>query len=66
MTTHERRIAPLQRAAEEKGEYILIVHFDNTEISCLRHTISYVYLRIKTPGKLDTIPIMVIITVIRA
>jgi hypothetical protein len=50
-TTHERRSA-LERAIQERGEYILPARFDDTEIPGLRRTIGYVDLRDKTPEEL--------------
>lgn len=50
-TNHERKSA-LARAVKEKGEYILPVRFDDTEIPGVRHTIGYVDLREKTPEQL--------------
>lgn len=49
--SHERKNA-LARAVEEKGEYILPARFDNTEVPGIRHTISYIDLRSKTPEAL--------------
>lgn len=50
-TNHERKSA-LARAVQEKGEYILPARFDDTEVPGIRHTISYVDLRGKSPSEL--------------
>lgn len=49
--THERRSA-FAKAIEERGEYILPVRFDNTEIEGLRPTIGYVDASKKSPEQL--------------
>jgi hypothetical protein len=48
---HERRSA-LERAIQEKAEYILPARFDATEIPGLSTTIGYIDLRLKTPEQL--------------
>lgn len=47
-TNHERKSA-LARAVQEKGEYILPVRFDDTELPGLRHSLGYVDARVKSP-----------------
>ena len=46
--SHERKNA-MARAVEEKGEYILPARFDDTQVPGIRHTLSYIDLRSKTP-----------------